>query len=61
MPFVAADPEKIRAALTQTNYNGIVGNIRFDAKGQAYGQNVYLANVKNGVPEVVATAKIAKP
>jgi len=57
----AADPEKIRAALTQTNYNGVVGNIRFDAKGQAYGQTVYLANVKNGVPEVVATAKIAKP
>lgn len=57
----AADPEKIRAALTQTDYNGLVGNIRFDAKGQAYGQNVYLANIKNGVPEVVATAKIAKP
>lgn len=57
----AADPEKIRAALEQTDYNGLVGNIRFDDKHQAYGQTVYLAHVKNGVPEVVATAKIAKP
>ena len=57
----AADPEKIRAALEKTDYNGLVGNIRFDDKHQAYGQTVYLAHVKNGVPEVVATAKIAKP
>ena len=57
----AAEPEKIRAALTQTNYNGLVGNIRFDAKNQAYGQDVYLAVIKNGVPEVVTTARIAKP
>ena len=57
----SADPEKIRTALTQTDFNGIVGNIRFDAKNQAYGQNVYLALIKGGVPEVVATAKISKP
>ncbi|MGQ0654547.1 MAG: ABC transporter substrate-binding protein [Betaproteobacteria bacterium] len=57
----AADPEKIRTALTQTNYNGLVGNIRFNEKNQAYGQDVYLALVKNGVPEVVKTARIAKP
>ena len=57
----SADPEKIRVAMTQTDYNGLVGNIRFDAKNQAYGQTVYLANIKAGVPEVVATAKIAKP
>jgi branched-chain amino acid transport system substrate-binding protein len=57
----AAEPEKIREALTQTNYNGLVGNIRFDAKNQAYGQDVYLAIIKNGVPEVVKTARIAKP
>jgi branched-chain amino acid transport system substrate-binding protein len=56
-----ADPEKIRAALQQTDYNGIVGNIRFDEKGQAYGQSVYAAQVRNGVPQVVMTAKIAKP
>jgi len=57
----AADPEKIRAALTTTDYNGLVGNIRFNEKNQAYGQDVYLALVKNGVPEVVRTARIAKP
>lgn len=57
----AADPEKIRVALTQTNYNGLVGNIQFNEKNQAYGQDVYLALVKNGVPEVVKTARIAKP
>jgi branched-chain amino acid transport system substrate-binding protein len=57
----STDPEKIRTALTQTDYNGLVGNIRFDAKNQAYGQNVYLALIKGGVPEVVATATISKP
>ena len=57
----AADPEKIRAALEKTDYNGLVGNIKFDDKHQSYGQTVYLAHVKGGVPEVVATAKIAKP
>ena len=57
----AADPEKIREALEKTDYNGLVGNIRFDGKHQAYGQTVYLAHVKGGVPQVVETAKIAKP
>jgi len=57
----AADPEKIRTALEQTDYNGLVGNIKFDAKHQAYGQTVYLAHVKSGIPEVVETARIAKP
>ena len=57
----AADPEKIRAALEKTDYNGLVGNIKFDDKHQAYGQTVYLAHVKNGIPDVVETAKISKP
>ena len=56
-----ADPEKIRAALQKTDYNGLVGNIKFDEKNQAYGQTVYLALVKNGVPQVVKSATIAKP
>lgn len=56
----AADSEKIRAALEKTDYTGLVGNIKFDAKHQAYGQTVYLARVHNGVPVVVKTAKIAK-
>lgn len=57
----SSDPEKIRDALQKTDYNGIVGNMKFDEKHQAYGQTVYLALLKNGVPEVVATGKIAKP
>ena len=57
----AADPEKIRVALEKTDYTGLVGNIKFDDKHQAYGQTVYLALVKNGVPEVVETATIGKP
>jgi branched-chain amino acid transport system substrate-binding protein len=57
----AADPEKIRDAMEKTDYSGLVGNIKFDAKHQAYGQTVYLSLVKNGVPEVVETAQISKP
>ncbi|MEP7329683.1 MAG: ABC transporter substrate-binding protein [Betaproteobacteria bacterium] len=57
----STDSEKIREALKKADYNGIVGNIKFDDKNQAYGQSVYLAHVKGGVPEVVTTAKIAKP
>jgi branched-chain amino acid transport system substrate-binding protein len=57
----AADPEKIRAALEKTDYTGLVGNIKFDDKHQAYGQTVYLAHVRTGVPEVVDTATVAKP
>jgi branched-chain amino acid transport system substrate-binding protein len=55
------DPEKIRDALEKTDYNGLVGNMKFDDKHQAYGQTVYLALVKGSVPSVVATAKIGKP
>jgi branched-chain amino acid transport system substrate-binding protein len=57
----AADPEKIRDALEKTDYTGLVGNMKFSDKHQAYGQTVYLARVKGGVPEVVASAQIAKP
>ena len=57
----AAEPEKIRTALEKTDYTGLVGNIRFNDKHQAYGQTVYLAQVRNGVPVVVKTAKIEKP
>jgi branched-chain amino acid transport system substrate-binding protein len=57
----STDPEKIREALTRTDYNGVVGNIKFTEKGQAYGQDVFLAHVVNGVPQVVKTARINKP
>ena len=57
----SSEPEKIREALQKTDYNGLVGNIKFTDKGQAYGQTVYAAQVKNNVPQVVKTATIAKP
>ena len=57
----STEPEKIREALEKTDYTGLVGNIKFNEKHQAYGQTVYLAEVKNGVPQVVKAAKIEKP
>lgn len=55
------DPEKIREALEKTDYNGLVGNIKFNEKHQAYGMTVYMAQIRNRAPAVVKTAKIAKP
>jgi branched-chain amino acid transport system substrate-binding protein len=55
------DPEKIREALEKTDYHGLVGNIRFSEKHQAYGQTVYMAQIRNKVPVVVKAAPIAKP
>jgi branched-chain amino acid transport system substrate-binding protein len=52
------EPEKIRAALEKTNYEGPNGKFRFDSKGQAYGFSVVLVQLKNGRPEVVATTAV---
>ena len=57
----STDPEKIREALEKTDYTGLVGNIKFNEKHQAYGQTVYMAQIRNKVPVVVKTAKIARP
>ncbi len=54
-------PEEIREALERTDYRGLVGNIRFDEKHQAYGQTVYMAQIRNKVPVVVKAAQVAKP
>ena len=63
--FIAAqseqDAERFRSIGASADRTHVVGNIKFDGKHQAYGQTVYLAHVKNGVPEVVATGQIAKP
>jgi branched-chain amino acid transport system substrate-binding protein len=56
----AADPEKIRTALAQTDYEGPNGKFNFDAKGQAHGFNIVLVQLKNNVPNVVATTAIAQ-
>jgi branched-chain amino acid transport system substrate-binding protein len=57
----AAEPEKIRAALAKTDYEGPNGRFRFDGKGQAYGFSVVLVQLKNGKPEVVSTTSIEQP
>lgn len=49
------DPDKIRAALEKTDYDGPNGHFAFDAKHQAEGFSVVLVRLDNGVPHVVAS------
>jgi branched-chain amino acid transport system substrate-binding protein len=54
----STDSEKIRVALKSTNYEGPNGKFAFDAKGQAYGFNLALVQLKGGRPEVIATTTV---
>jgi branched-chain amino acid transport system substrate-binding protein len=54
----STEPEKIRAALKETNYEGPNGKFAFDAKGQAYGFSLALVQLKGGKPEVIATTVV---
>jgi branched-chain amino acid transport system substrate-binding protein len=54
----SAEPEKIRDALTKTDYEGPNGKFRFDEKGQAHGFNIVLVQIQKTVPTVVATTSI---
>jgi branched-chain amino acid transport system substrate-binding protein len=54
----AAEPAKIRDALTKTDYEGPNGKFQFDAKGQAYGFNIVLVQLHDGKPVVVATTSL---
>ncbi|MEA2833876.1 MAG: branched-chain amino acid transport system substrate-binding protein [Methylobacteriaceae bacterium] len=56
----STDPEKIREALTKTDYEGPNGKFKFDAKGQAHGFNIVLVQLTNNVPKVVATTSIGE-
>jgi branched-chain amino acid transport system substrate-binding protein len=56
----STDPEKIREALTKTDYEGPNGKFRFDSKGQAHGFNIVLVQLTNNVPKVVATTSIGE-
>jgi branched-chain amino acid transport system substrate-binding protein len=56
----STDPEKIRQALTKTDYEGPNGKFRFDSKGQAHGFNIVLVQLTNNVPKVVATTSIGE-
>lgn len=57
----AADPAKIRNALPATDYTGPTGRLQFDAKGQVYGQDVFLVELQGGSPIIKASAKMEKP
>lgn len=57
----AAEPAKIRDALPQTDFTGVNGRLRFDDKGQVYGQNVFLVELMGGQPIVKASALMEKP
>ncbi len=54
----STDAEKIREALTKTDYEGPNGKFVFDAKGQASGFNVVLVQLRKGVPVVTATTAV---
>lgn len=58
----APDSEKIRAALEATDYKGITGTYRFSKdRHQAFSFNIYLVQLKKGVPVIVQEAKIERP
>jgi len=54
----ATDPEKLRDALSKTDYEGPNGHFQFDSKGQASGFSVVLVQLLKGVPTVAASATI---
>jgi len=54
----STDAEKIREALTKTDYDGPNGKFKFDAKGQASGFSVVLVQLQKGVPVVTATTSV---
>jgi branched-chain amino acid transport system substrate-binding protein len=57
----STEPEALRKAIAETDYTGLMGNYRFNDKGQAYGFNVYLVNWKEGRSRVLQTVQVAKP
>jgi branched-chain amino acid transport system substrate-binding protein len=54
----STDAEKIREALTKTDYEGPNGHFQFDAKGQASGFTVVLVQLTKGSPKVVDSATV---
>jgi branched-chain amino acid transport system substrate-binding protein len=56
----SSEPAKLRDALTQTDYDGVNGNFKFDSKNQAYGFDLVLVRLEKGVPTVVASAPTEK-
>jgi branched-chain amino acid transport system substrate-binding protein len=56
----APEPDKIREALTKTDYEGPNGKFRFDEKGQAHGFSVVLVQITKNVPVVTATTSVGQ-
>lgn len=56
----STDGEKLREALSQTSYDGLMGNYKFDANGQAYNFDMYLTENKGAGTIVRQTVKILK-
>ena len=57
----STDRKAIRDALEKTNYDGLVGNYRFNQVHQAYGFDYYLTKNEGGVPKVLQVVRIKKP
>lgn len=57
----STDPKAVAAALAETNYDGLVGNYRFNEVHQAYGFDYYVTKNVGGAPEVLQTVRIEKP
>lgn len=57
----STDPEAIRQALGKTRYEAPNGVYQFTEKGQAYGFDAVLVQLKQGTPVVVASAPVQAP
>lgn len=53
----SADPKKYLPEIAKTDYQGVTGHIRFDAKGDVAGGSVTLYQVKNGAWQVLETVQ----
>ncbi len=53
----SADPHKYLPEISKTDYQGVTGHVRFDAKGDVAGGSVTLYQVKNGAWQVLETVR----
>ena len=56
-----AEPEAIRDALYKTDYAAPNGHYRFTEKGEGYGYDVVLVQLKGGEPVIVTMSEAGKP
>ena len=53
----SADPHKYLPEIAKTDYQGVTGHVRFDAKGDVAGGSVTLYQVKGGAWQVLETVR----